>query len=187
MGEHLSVLQVSEAATRYASALLDLASEQNVVPQVEAELNSFGAALDASADLKGALSAPTVSAEDKTAVVKAVSEKMGMSPLVANFLGVVADNRRAGELAGMVRAFRDLSAAKRGVTRASVVSAHELTPAQVKELEDLVASVSGGEVSMDVRVDPELIAGFQLKIGSRLIDASVKSKLDRMNLAMKGA
>ena len=73
------------------------------------------------------------------------------------------------------------------MTRASVVSAHALDAAQVKELEDLVASVSGGEVSMDVRIDPALIAGFQLKIGSRLIDASVKSKLDRMNLAMKGA
>ena len=181
------MLQVSEAATRYASALLDLASEENVIPQVEAELNAFGAALDASADLTGALAAPTVSAENKVAVIQAISAKMGLSQLVANFLGVVADNRRAGEIAGMVRAFRALSAAQRGATRASVVSAHELTAAQVKELEDLVASVSGGEVSMDVRVDPELIAGFQLKIGSRLIDASAKSKLDRMNLAMKGA
>ena len=72
MGEHLSVLQVSEAATRYASALLDLASEENVIPQVEAELNAFGAALDASADLNGALSAPTVSAENKVAVIKAI-------------------------------------------------------------------------------------------------------------------
>ena len=73
------------------------------------------------------------------------------------------------------------------MTRASVTSAHDLDAAQIKELEDLVSSVSGGEVSMDVKVDPSLIAGFQLKIGSRLIDASVKSKLDRMNLAMKGA
>ena len=187
MGEHLSALQVSEAATRYAAALLDLATDQKAVEQTESELNSFGKALDDSAELKAALSKPTVSSEDKSAVIRAIAAKLSLSPLVGNFLSVAADNHRAGEIGDMVRAYRDLSAAQRGMTRASVVSAHELTPAQVKELEDLVASVSGGEVSMDVRVDPELIAGFLLKIGSRLIDASVKSKLDRMNLAMKGA
>lgn len=182
-----SSLQVSEAAKRYASALLDLAVDQNSLTQTEAELNKIGAAIEGSADLKGALTTPAVSAEEKAAVVAAIAQKLKLSTLVSNFLGVVANHRRANEISDMVKAFADLSAAKRGVTRASVISAHELDAAQIKELEDLVASVSGGEVSMDVKVDPALIAGFQLKIGSRLIDASVKSKLDRMNLAMKGA
>ena len=179
--------QVSEAATRYASALLDLAADQGVIAETETELNSFGAALEELPDLGVTLSSPTVSAEAKAGIMAALSSKMGVSTLVANFMGVVADNHRAAELAGIVLAYRNLSADRRGVTRASVVSAHPLSAAQQKELTALVASVSGGEVSMDVRVDPALIAGFQLKIGSRLIDASTKSKLDRMNLAMKGA
>ena len=182
-----SSLQVSEAAQRYASALLDLAIEKKVLDQVEAELTSFGAAIADVTELKTILTSPTISTDDKQAAIAAVGAKMGLSTLVTNFLAVVAGNRRAGELPAMVRAFRDLSADHRGVTRASVISAHPLTDAQVKELQDLVAGVAGGEVSMDVKVDPALIAGFQLKIGSRLIDASVKTKLDRMNLAMKGA
>ena len=190
MGEPLSAnssLQVSEAATRYASALLDLAIDQNSLTQTESELTSVGAAIAGSDALKSALMTPAVSADEKAGVIAALAQKMGLSQLVSNFLGVVANHRRANELTGIVKAFKDLSAQKRGMTRASVVSAHALDAAQIKELEDLVASVSGGEVSMDVKVDPALIAGFQLKIGSRLIDASVKSKLDRMNLAMKGA
>ena len=190
MGEPLSAnssIQVSEAATRYASALLDLAVDQKSLEKTESELNAVDKAIADSAQLKHALTTPAVSAEDKVDVVAAIATKMSLSTLTSNFLGVVATHRRAGEIQDIAKAFRDLSAAKRGVTRASVVSAHALDAAQVKELEDLVASVSGGEVSMDVRIDPALIAGFQLKIGSRLIDASVKSKLDRMNLAMKGA
>lgn len=190
MGEQLSAntsMQVSEAATRYASALLDLAISQDSLTQTENELTAFGKAIDESAELKGALVMPSVSADEKADVVAAVGDKMGLSTLVKNFIGVVARHRRAHELSDIVKAFKDLSAVKRGVTRASVTSAHDLDAAQIKELEDLVSSVSGGEVSMDVKVDPSLIAGFQLKIGSRLIDASVKSKLDRMNLAMKGA
>lgn len=182
-----SSLQVSEAAKRYASALLDLAVDQNSLTKTEAELNKVGSAIEESQELRNALMTPAVSADEKADVIAAIAQKLKLSTLVANFLGVVANHRRAGELKDIVRAFRDLAADKRGVTRASVVSAHELDKAQIKELEDLVASVSGGEVSMDVKVDPALIAGFQLKIGSRLIDASVKSKLDRMNLAMKGA
>ena len=183
----ISSVQVSPAATRYASALLDLAAEQGVIPQTETELTAFGSALAEVPEIGAILFSPTVKTEDKVATIATVSEKIGLSTLVSNFLGVVATNSRAAELPGMVKAFRDLSAERRGVTRASVKSAHALTDAQVEELKSLVASVAGGEVSMDVDVDPALIAGFQLKIGSRLIDASVKSKLDRMNLAMKGA
>ena len=190
MGELLSAnssIRVSEAATRYASALLDLAVEKNALEQTEAELVAFDTAIGEVPELKAVLTAPTIAPENKVSAILAVTEKMGLSKLDANFLGVVAENRRAFEIPSMVRAFRDLSADHRGVTRASVTSAHPLSDAQLKELQDLVAGVSGGEVSMDVKVDPALIAGFQLKIGSRLIDASVKTKLDRMNLAMKGA
>lgn len=174
-------------ATRYATALLDLAVEQNVLEQTETELTAFATAIEVVAELKSALTSPTIAPEHKVAAISAVASFMGLSTLVSNFLGVVAENRRAYEIPSMVRAFRDLSADHRGVTRAAVISAHALSDAQLKELQDLVAGVAGGEVSMDVKVDPCLIAGFQLKIGSRLIDASVKTKLDRMNLAMKGA
>jgi len=174
-------------ASRYASALLDLAVENNALEQTETELTAFGTAIDQVKELKAALVSPTIAPEHKVSAIKAVAENMGLSELVSNFLGVVASNRRATEIAGMVRAFRNLSQDHRGVTRAAVISAHELSAAQLKELQDLVAGVTGVEVSMDVKVDPALIAGFQLKIGSRLIDASVKTKLDRMNLAMKGA
>ncbi|MAP93781.1 MAG: ATP synthase F1 subunit delta [Ponticaulis sp.] len=190
MGEPLSAntsLQVSEAASRYASALLDLAIDQNSLTQTESELTAVGKAVKESKELKTALETPAVSAEEKAGILGDLAKKMGLTSLVSNFLGVVADQRRANEITDIVHAFQALSAQKRGVTRASVISATPLDAAQVKELEDLVASVSGGEVSMDVSIDPALIAGFQLKIGSRLIDASVKSKLDRMNLAMKGA
>lgn len=189
-GELLSAnssIQVSEAATRYATALLDLANEKKVLDQAEKELNTFADAINEVSELKMVLTSPTVKTEDKIEAIKAVAAKIGVSQLVTNFLCVVAGNRRASEIPAMIRAFRDLSADHRGVTRASVISAHDLTDAQLKELQDLVAGVAGGAVSMDVKVDPSLIAGFQLKIGSRLIDASVKTKLDRMNLAMKGA
>lgn len=190
MGEALSgtsSIQVSEAASRYASALLDLAIDQKALEQTETELTAFATAIDTVPELKMLATSPTIKTEDKLAGISAAAKTMGVSTLVANFLGVVAENRRAFELPSIAKAFADLSADHRGVTRASVTSAHELTPAQLKELQDLVAGVAGGEVSMDVKVDPALVAGFQLKIGSRLIDASVKTKLDRMNLAMKGA
>lgn len=178
---------VSQVAARYASALLDLAIEKNALDQTEAEMTAFGQAIADIPELLMMLTTPTLSAEHRMAVVSEVGTNMGVSDLVSNFLGLVAESRRTAELPSMVRAFRELSQDYRGVTRASVTSAHELTDAQIKELQDLVAGVSGGEVSMDVKVEPALIAGFQLKIGSRLVDASVKTKLDRMNLAMKGA
>ncbi len=189
-GELLSAnssIRVSEAATRYASALLDLAIDKNALEQTENEISAFGSAISEVKELSGVLNSPTVKTEDKIEAVKSVTQFLGLSQLVSNFLGVVAQNRRASEIPAMVTAFKNLSADHRGVTRASVVSAHALTDAQQKELQDLVAGVTGGEVSMDVKVDPSLVAGFQLKIGSRLVDASVKTKLDRMNLAMKGA
>lgn len=179
--------QISEAATRYASALIDLASELGDISSVETELDTIGAAIGEVPELSYLLNAPGVKTEEKVKAVSAVTAKLGLSNLVSNFIGVVAQNRRAAELGGIIAAFKNLSAERRGLVQAHVTTAHELNDEQMGELNTFVRQMAGGDVSMEIKVDPDLIAGFQLRVGSRLIDASVKSKLDRMNLAMKGA
>ena len=176
---------ISGVAERYASSLFELAREENTVSKVEADLNSFQAMLDSSSDLKRLVSSPVFSAEEQEKAIAAIADKAGIKGLAGNFLRVVAANRRLFAVPGMIRAFHRIAAQARGETSAEVTSAHALTDAQQTELKAALKGVAGKTVSLAVTVDPSLLGGMVVKIGSRQIDTSLKTKLNSLKLALK--
>lgn len=175
----------SGVAERYASSLFDLALEEGAVAGVSADLDRFQAMLDESDDLKRFVASPVFSAEDQLKAIAAVSEKAGISGVVANFLKVVARNRRLFALPGMIRAFRVIAANHRGEISAEVTSAHALSPAQESELKAALKGVTGKDVAIAVTVDPSILGGLIVKVGSRQIDTSLRTKLSTLKLALK--
>lgn len=182
-----SVTQTSEAAQRYASALFELAQDKGALAAVYKDFQGFAASVRASKDLATLLNSPAFSRDTKVSALKEIAAKAGYSPLFAKFLGVVATNGRARDLLGAEAAFDQLYAKQRGVKRAVVRTAKEMSGAERTRIESLLAKLVGGEVELSSEVDPSLIGGIQLRIGSKLVDASVAAKLNRMNTAMKGA
>jgi F-type H+-transporting ATPase subunit delta len=177
--------QTSGMAYRYASSLFELALETGSVEQVRSDLDRFQAMIDESADLKRLIASPVFSAEEQSRAVSALAEKAGMQGLVANFLKVVAGNRRLFALPGIIRSFRAIYARHRGEVTAEVVSAHALSEAQEQELKSALKGVSGKDVLLDVSVDPSILGGLIVKIGSRQIDTSLRTKLSTLKLALK--
>ncbi|RRH90898.1 F0F1 ATP synthase subunit delta [Mesorhizobium tamadayense] len=176
---------ISAVAERYAGSLFELALQANSVAKVEADLNSFAAMLEGSEDLLRLIKSPVFSSEDQAKAVAAIADKAGITGLTGNFLRVVAGNRRLFAVPGMITAFRRIAADHRGETAAEVTSAHELTAAQQTELKAALKSVSGKDVAITVTVDPSLLGGLVVKIGSRQIDTSLKTKLNSLKLALK--
>jgi F-type H+-transporting ATPase subunit delta len=177
----------SEAAQRYSAALFDLAVDAGDLDGIEAGLSSLAEAISANKELNKTLSAPIHSIDDKKAVLAKLGEKAGLSELAMNFIGVVLQNGRAGDLVGIAKAFANKAAAHRGMTRVVARSAKKLTAAQAKKLTSTVSAALGRDVDIEEEVDPALIGGLQLRVGSRLIDASLRTKLDDLTNAMKGA
>jgi F-type H+-transporting ATPase subunit delta len=177
----------SEAADRYASAAFDLAKEQNQIDALDKDFATFGEALAASSDLRAAIASPLISAEEKSRALVAVAGELGLSTLGRNLLGVAARNGRANELPGIVRAFRRLVAAHRGLRRVEIVSAAPLAQPQLDSLVAALSSALGAKVDPTVTVDESLIGGFIVRAGSRQYDSSIKTKLDSFKLALKGA
>ncbi|MER8483127.1 F0F1 ATP synthase subunit delta [Mesorhizobium sp. M1322] len=175
---------ISGVAERYAGSLFDLALQANSVAQVEADLNSFAAMLG-SADLTRLINSPVFSSEDQAKAIAAIADKAGITGLTGNFLRVVAQNRRLFAIPGVIKAFRQIAAEHRGETAAEVTSAHALTDAQQTELKAALKSVAGKDVAITVTVDPSLLGGLVVKIGSRQIDTSLKTKLNSLKLALK--
>lgn len=175
----------SGVAERYASSLFELALEEKAVDTVTADLDRFQAMLDESADLKRFISSPVFSAEDQLKAIVAISEKAGISGFFANFLKVVARNRRLFALPGMIKAFRIIAANQRGEISAEVTSAHALSAAQETELKAALKGVTGKDVAVDVTVDPSILGGLIVKVGSRQIDTSLRTKLSTLKLALK--
>ena len=153
--------------------------------RVEADLTSFEAMLASSADLTRLINSPVFSSEDQAKAIAAIADKAGITGLTGNFLRVVAGNRRLFAIPGMIRAFRQIAAEHRGETAAEVTSAHELTDAQQTELKAALKSVAGKDVAISVTVDPSLLGGLVVKMGSRQIDTSLKTKLNSLKLALK--
>ncbi len=153
--------------------------------KVEADLNSFEAMLAGSADLTRLINSPVFSSEDQAKAIAAIADKAGITGLAGNFLRVVAQNRRLFAIPGMIKAFRQIAAEARGETSAEVTSAHELTDAQQTELKAALKSVAGKDVAISVTVDPSLLGGLVVKMGSRQIDTSLKTKLNSLKLALK--
>ncbi|KXF76480.1 ATP synthase F0F1 subunit delta [Paramesorhizobium deserti] len=176
---------ISGAARRYAGSLFDLALEANSVVQVEKDLGRFEALLNGSDELKRLVSSPVFSTEDQVKAISAIADKAGIKGLTGNFLRVVAGNRRLFVLPGMIQAFRQIAAQHRGEVSADVVSAHELTAAQQNELKATLKGVAGKDVTINVTVDPSILGGLIVKMGSRQIDTSLRTKLSSLKLALK--
>lgn len=181
------VIQTSETAQRYARALFELAQDKGELATVHKDFRAFAGLVKESADLRKLLDSPAFGREQKVAAVSAVAGKAGFSTLFGKFLGTMASNGRASDLLGAEFAFDQLYAKQRGVQRAVVRTAKEMTGAEKGRIESLLARVVGGEVELTSEVDPSLIGGIQLRIGSKLVDASIAKKLERMNTVMKGA
>ncbi|MFN0264972.1 F0F1 ATP synthase subunit delta [Tepidamorphus sp. 3E244] len=176
---------VSGVAGRYANALFDLAKESNSVDSVGKDLDSFATMLDGSDDLTRLVRSPVFSAEDQIKALDAILKKAGISGTTGNFLRLVARNRRLFAVSGMIRAYRALAAADKGEMTASVTTAQALTDAQKKSLQTALKSVTGKTVSLNETVDPSIIGGLVVKVGSRMIDTSIRSKLNSLKTRMK--
>ncbi len=176
---------ISGVAERYASSLFDLALEAGKVDAVAASLDGFQAMIDESADLKRLVLSPVFSAEDQTKALVAISEKAGLDAIVGNFLKVVASNRRLFALPGMIKAYRQIAAAHKGEVTADVTTAHALSAEQENELKAALKGVTGKDVALAVTIDPSILGGLIVKIGSRQIDTSLRTKLSTLKLALK--
>lgn len=176
---------ISGVAERYASSLFELALDAGSIEAVGADLTRVQALIDGSDDLKRLIVSPVFSADDQFKAISAVSEKAGISGLVGNFLKVVARNRRLFALPGMVKAYRLIAARHRGEVSADVTSAHALSAAQENELKATLKSVTGKDVAINVTVDPSILGGLIVKVGSRQIDTSLRTKLSTLKLALK--
>jgi F-type H+-transporting ATPase subunit delta len=176
---------ISGVAERYAGSLFDLALQANSVANVEADLTAFEAMLEGSADLSRLINSPVFSSDDQARAIAAIADQAGIIGLTGNFLRVVARNRRLFAIPAMIKAFRQIAAEHRGETAADVTSAHALTAAQQTELKAVLKSVTGKDVAITVTVDPSLLGGLVVKVGSRQIDTSLKTKLNSLKLALK--
>lgn len=171
---------------RYATALFELAREEKREAEVERSLATLKAALADSAELRTLISSPLLEREQAARGMEAVAGKLGVDSLTMKFLGVLSKNRRLSALPEIVRAYQKLAAAARGEITAEVVSAHPLTGAQADALKQQLRARYRQDVALDQHVDPEILGGLIVKVGSRLIDSSLKTKLDNIGRAMKG-
>jgi F-type H+-transporting ATPase subunit delta len=173
-------------AGRYATALFALASEKKTVTAVEASLAKVTAALNESADLKSLTTNPVISRDDAKKAIAAVANSLKLDALTANGLGVLAHNRRLSEIGAMARAFSSLAANDRGEVTAEVVSARPLSAAQNKALSAQLKQRVGSDVAISAKVDPAILGGMVVTIGSQMIDSSIKTRLNSLATAMKG-
>ncbi|WP_029354863.1 F0F1 ATP synthase subunit delta [Bosea sp. 117] len=176
---------VSGVAGRYATALFELARESNSIDTVKAELDRFDALLAESDDLKRLVRSPVFSAEEQEKAVAAILDKAGIGGIAGNFVKTVAANRRLFIIESAIRAFVALVAAHKGEVVADVAVAHPLSDAHAATLKQSLDAMTGKDVQLAVTVDPSLLGGLKVKIGSRVVDASLKTKLNSIRYAMK--
>jgi len=176
---------VSGVAGRYATALFDLAKEQGALDQVAGDLTSVGKLLTESPDLTRLVRSPVFSAEDQSRAMTAVLDKAGVSGLTQNFVKLIARNRRLFSLDAMIRDFATLYARTKNQVTAEVTSAQPLTDAQAGQLLDSLKASLKADVQLVTKVDPSILGGLIVKAGSRMIDSSIKTKLNSLKFAMK--
>jgi F-type H+-transporting ATPase subunit delta len=174
-------------AGRYATALFDLASETNAVDAMKADLERFNALVAASDDLARLVRSPVFSAEEQVQALTAVLERAAIGGLAAKFLKLVAANRRLFAVGQMIRAFRERVALRKGQATAEVTVAEELKDEHIEALRAALKSVSGKDVDLDIKIDPAIIGGLVVKLGSRMVDTSLRTKLNAIKHAMKEA
>ena len=178
---------VSNVGGRYAQALFDLASDEKQVAAVEADLKSLKKALAESRDLRAMIGSPAFSAEDKGKALVAIAVKAKFSMTTVKFLGLLATNGRAALLASIITSYEALSAKARGAVSAQVTTAIALSPAQSKGVAAARRQALGKDPESETRVDPAILGGIKVQVGSRLFDASLKTKLDSLKFALKRA
>lgn len=178
---------VKEIAGRYATALFDLANEQKQLDTVADDLRQVESMLDDSEDFRRLVSSPVISREEQGKAVAALLEKAGANDLTKKFVGYVAANRRLFALRAMIKAYLAELASSRGEVTADVTSAKSLTKTRITAIEKALKQAIGKKVAVNHSVNPDLIGGLVVKIGSRMVDSSVSTQLQKLKLAMKGA
>lgn len=173
-------------AGRYASALFDLARDERQIDSVGRSLDALGSALVDSKEFGELIASPLVSRGEAAKAFAALVPQLGIDPLTANFLGVLAKNGRKKELRAIIKAFRRLAADHRGETTAEVVTARPLNDDQIGQLKQQLRARAGRDVAIEAQVDPDILGGIVVKLGSQRIDASIRTKLNRLAQAMKG-
>lgn len=178
---------VSGLAERYATALFDLADERKTLDEVAADLMQLRAMLRDSADLARLVRSPVLSRDAQGRAIEALAERAQLSPLTRDFLAVVARNRRLFAVPAMIEAYLATLAERRGEVTAEVTTAQPLSETQQDALGEQLRRAVGRRVTVDITVDPALIGGMIVKLGSRMVDGSLSSKLHRLQLVMKSA
>lgn len=173
------------AALRYASALVDLAMEQGIVSQIQQDVADLRAMIASSPDFQTLIRSPLLASEEQEAGLIAIADAAKLSPLMKNFLRTLAANRRTADADAILKAVQENLAARRGEVKAEVESAADLSASQKKSLEESLSKTIGHPVAVTVKINKDLIGGMVVTLGSLQIDDSVKSKLDRLSLAMK--
>ena len=174
-------------AGRYATALFELALESSAVEQVQANLKAFNALVASSPDMQRLVRSPVFSADEQARAIDAVLDKASISGIARNFLRVVAANRRLFAVDQIIRGFNALAAKQRGEVTAEVTVAEQLNDARMSDIRDALKAVTAKDVTIDVTVDPSIIGGLKVKLGSRMVDASLRTKLNSIKFAMKEA
>ena len=177
----------SDVGARYAQAMFDLAAEHGALDAVEADLKALEGARLANADFKRLLASPVYDAQAKGAGLAAIAKTFGAHPLTAKLLGLLARNGRAAALPAVAKRFAALAAARRGAVSAEVTTAAPLSTAQQKGLAAALRQALGKDPELAVKVDPSILGGLKVRVGSRLYDASLKTRLDQLKYALKRA
>jgi F-type H+-transporting ATPase subunit delta len=179
---------VSGMAGRYARALFELALEGKSVDAVRADLEKFDALVTESADLRRLVRSPVFGAEEQGKALAAVLDKAGIGGLAGNFLKLITANRRLFAVGDMIRDFRKLVARWKGEVTAEVTVAEKLSDARLEELKTALKSITGEKaIDLNVKIDPAIIGGLTVKLGSRMVDSSLRTKLNAIKHAMKEA
>ncbi|HTV36394.1 MAG TPA: F0F1 ATP synthase subunit delta [Xanthobacteraceae bacterium] len=178
---------VSGMAGRYAAALFDLAREGNAIDAVKADLDRFDSLLAESPDLMRLVRSPVFSTDEQLQALSAVLERAGIGGLAAKFLKLVTSNRRLFAVRDMIKGYRELVADHKGEASAEVIVAERLRDEHVDALKSALKAVSGKDVDLNIKVDPAIIGGLVVRLGSRMVDSSLRTKLNAIRHAMKEA
>lgn len=178
---------VSGMAGRYATALFELALEEKKLDAVKSDLDGFAALLDGNADLVRLVRSPVFGAEEKEKALAAILDKAKVGGFARNFLLMVTQKQRLFAVGQMIRAFNALVARHKGEVAAEVTVAEKLKDEHLEALKQAIAATAGKNVQLDVKIDPSIIGGLKVKLGSRMVDASLKTKLNSIRIAMKEA
>jgi F-type H+-transporting ATPase subunit delta len=173
-------------AQRYAAALFELADSKHQLDAVVGDLSALSKMIDDSADFRRLVNSPILSRAEQGRAVAGIAQAAAFGPLTTKFLGLLAQNRRLFALPAMIQAFKKMLADRRGEMTAQVWSARALSPEQQSALAETIKRAHGAKVAMEVKLDPDLIGGLVVKVGSRMIDSSIRTKLQKLQLAMKG-